>query len=314
MKEQQYTGQEEIDLKEPAVMILKTLLLLDKPYSAPYLARLLSGESRFGWRDDSHPQLETFGSLEAHYSSKIQDMISYLEEQEFVTVKDRVYGTLEISELGKVFLQEPRSLMVSKNKLSKSWYEVELIKQLRNWRVEIAREFYKKPYQIFTNYTLEQIVKHLPASVEKLNRIEGLDKLDDTEKKQIIEMTASMTKKVEKDKETGIYRKAHAPAVRKVKELFEAGLSLEETARRRKLEVSTVSRHLITLHEAEEIDLIPWIEEKMDPLVLHKVAEYFRSAEDKSIEVAHKVLQQNYDTLELCKLYSKEVPAEAKTA
>lgn len=311
MNENKNQSSQEIDLQKEVQQILTTLKLLDKSYAGAYIARILTGENQFGWRNESHTQLESFGTIDNYFPSQIEDIIFYLSSLNFIYVKDDVYGTLEISSLGEAYLQAPRPLMVEKSKLFKPWYEIELSKQIRNWRSDLAKEFYKKPYEIFTNYTLSQLVKKLPTTLEALSLIPGLKVLNDEERLELTRIIQEMVRKIEVDEKTQIYRKAYAPARRKVKELFEAGLSLEEIARRRKLNLSTAREYLMILHKAEEIDLIPWIEEKMDSLVLHKMVDYFKSAKDKDLEVAEKVLKQDQETLAFGKLFAEARTAEA---
>ncbi|MCI4670838.1 MAG: HRDC domain-containing protein [Bacteroidia bacterium] len=296
--------QQELDLQHEASQILLTIKMLDKAYSGTYISRVLTGESQFGWKDESHTHIESFGSLDNYYPSQVEDIIYFLTRLGFIDVKDASFGSLEIAQIGEAFLAEPRKLSITKDKLFKPWYEIELKKQIRTWRLKLANEFFKRPYQIFTNYTLDQLVKRLPKDQDEISKIAGLEILSIEESGELLTMIGDMIKKIEIDKKTGIYRKAYAPSKRKVKELFEAGLSLEEISRRRKLKLSTTRSYLEILHKAGEIDLIPWIEEKLEPLVLHKATEYFRTAENKSLKVAKNVLELDYDTLIFCKIYA----------
>lgn len=311
MSENTNPNLQEIDLQKEVTQILLTVKLLEKPYAGAYIARILTGENQFGWRSEFHPQLESFGSISHYFRSQIEDIIYYVVDLNFISVKDDIRGTLEVSQLGEAYLSQPRPLLIEKGKIFKPWYEIELTKQIRTWRNDLAQEFFKKPYQIFSNYVLTLLVKKLPGSLDALAQIQGLDALSDEERLELSQIIQEMKRKIEVDEKSQIYRKAYAPSKRKVKELFQAGLSLEEIARRRKLKVSTTREYLMILHQAKEINLIPWIEEKMDPLVLHKIVEYFKSAQDRSLKVAHKVLEQDYETLKLGRMFAEERMAEA---
>ncbi|MEO0899335.1 MAG: RQC domain-containing protein [Bacteroidota bacterium] len=303
--------QQEIDLREQATCILKTILLMDKAYSSSYIARIVSGNDQYGLKLDIHRQLETFGNLEDMFESHLEDIIFHLVSLGFIHVMDEVYGTLKISQLGEAYLSDPQEIIVEKGQLYKAWYEIQLKQKLRQWRKDMAEEFEKFPYQIFTNYTLSRIVTNLPSNMAQLKAIKGFNLLEEHELQEILDIVMDILAKKEIDEENGLFRKAYSPSHRKVKELFEGGISLEEMARRRKLKVDKVVDFLLVLHEAKEINLIPWIALEIDSNILIKVSGYFSSASDKSLDTAQKSLGVDSYFLKLGKLYATR-PEEAQ--
>jgi hypothetical protein len=302
--ENNYQGQE-MDLEQEAVAILKTLLLMEKPYGGSYLAKLLTGQDKFGLRIESHRNIETFGQLEKYYSSQVEDMIHYLTIRRYMEVKDQTYGTLEITDLGRSFVLKPESLPVSRNMLFKQWHEVQLVNKIRVWRQEESKSSGKMPYELFTNYALMKIVRYMPLSLQEIRKIPGLDGLLTDQMQALLDIVLAMDERKKLDEGTGLFRKAFSPDSQKVKELFKAGISVDEIARRQKHDRSKVYDLLSALYEAGEMEIKDWIEKEVKSEDLHKAVEYFKSVSKPEIAEASRVLGIDQGILSLCKAYAK---------
>jgi ATP-dependent DNA helicase RecQ len=298
---------EQINLMPDAIQVLKCLLLLDRPYGASYLARLLRGDSRFEVRKLYHKELEIFGSLEDLSSFRIEDLIYYLMEQGLIQVDNATFGTLTISQAGKDYLEAPKDLWAKRKSVFTGWWGYALKQVLRGLRKDAAGKLGKQPYELFSNHALQLMVRQLPNTKVALLAIPGLSELDEVLTEQLLNEIAEISGKKAIDAERGIFTRAYSPSHRKVKEMYESGFSLSEIATRRELKETTVQSYLETLHEAGMLDLKPWIEEKLEAKALYKGTEYFRSVEDSRLKPAHEVLGLDYDTLRLCRLYVQQV-------
>lgn len=293
------------NIAHEAIQILKTVMSLDRNYSVSYLIRILHADERYKLRKEAHKDLETYGILEDTSFSRIEDIVHYLTERDYLRVINRIYGTLEITDQGRSFLSDPRDLEVSRQELSRGWAGIQASIGLRNLRRELAAQTNQAPYEIFTNFVMDVIARRLPTTRAELDQIDGVRNLSDALKERVIEETTRLKELFERNEQMeGALSKAYSPNHRKVKELFEAKFTVEEIARRRGVKPGTVRRILAELHEAEQIDLAPWIEKEVDSLTLHKGAEYFRSTRSPRIDEARQVLGFDYDVLHLCRAYS----------
>ena len=298
-----YNPNKVLDIREESVQILKTILLLDKSYSAGYLARVLQASEQFPLRNANHKELETYGVLSEHTYGNIADIIDYLIQESLLEVAHPTMGTLKVTAKGEEFLGDPQPLEVNRQNLRKSWYQYELMMKLKELRVQYAAKEELAPYLVFTNFTLRQLITILPETMAEMDEIPGMADQEESLKLQILASISEILEKKSQDDVSGIYSRAHSPSHRKVKEMYESGFDPAEIARRRKLQLGTVRNYLITLHQAGEIDLKPWIEETVDNKALHKAGEYFKQANSPKLKEAHEVLGLDYDTLELCRLY-----------
>ena len=294
---------EKVNLQHEATAIFKTVKLLEKPYSANYIINLLLGNTNFQLRASTHQNLETFGVLEDHHFSYLEDIIKLLLSRTYLLVINKVYGTLALSMQGERFLAKPYALEVSKFILYRPWHEIYLSKKLKDWRLAVADREEKKPYEIMTNYVLSQVMLVFPLSPMEVSRIIGTDGLNSQAIDELVQIIKDLQAKKAEDERSGLYRKVYSKRYRKIKELFEADIELDEISRRQGVEPRALREALLQLHQTKEIDIRPWVERHVSSTDLHRGTAYFREAEDKRLSHAKEVLDMDYDTLAWCKAY-----------
>ncbi|GAB4403517.1 MAG: hypothetical protein OHK0039_02800 [Bacteroidia bacterium] len=299
--------QKELDITHDVIQVLKTVVLLERAYSAGYLVRLLRADAAYGLRKDAHKEIETFGILEEETYGYVDDLIHYLIREGYLKVVDPRYGTIQLSEMGTQFMNAPESIVVTPAQFRKHWYELEIMGRLRQLRKTLAEKEGKEPYELFNNFHLQQIAHEMPQTDEQLRSIPGLPSMKEGVRLLLLAEIHQVQEKKEIDDKTGVYRKASSSSHRAVQSLFESGYSLSEIARRRNMKEKSVQQYLENLHLAGKLDLRPWIEDQVDPKLLHKGSEYFKSVSQPRMKEAHEVLGLDYDVLSLCKLYAAEV-------
>lgn len=134
-----------------------------------------------------------------------------------------------------------------------------LFETLRKLRSELAKEEEVPAYVIFNDATLKQIENQRPMSDEEFMAIDGvglkkLEKYGHTFIKTIIEFhkTKTLSKTAKKDGKT----------FQETFSLYSSGLSIEEIAEKRNLNVSTIASHLVKLYnDGKAIDFSNYISE-----------------------------------------------------
>lgn len=304
MKNSFQTYNRPVDMSLEVKAILKTVLLLERDYAAGYLIRVVQGDTQFALRNESHKELETFGDLQEMFFGKIENLIYFLVKKNLLEVSNEIYGNISITKAGKTYLDTPSPIMISPVQLINNWYEIQLAQSYRRLRKEIALRDGCAPYQLFTNHTLRYMIEQPPHSDEELMEFAGMDKISFEERSMILdEVNRIMALKAIDDK-TGIMTKAHSRSAQAICKLYESGMSVSSIAEEREVKITTVREHLFVLHRAGFIDLKPWIEENLDPKILHKGTEYFKQAKTPLLKEAHEVLGYAYEDLRMCKLYA----------
>lgn len=282
-----------------------TISLLERQYAADYLDRILRGEDRFGFRNESHKQLETYGLLEKFWRSKLVLLFDVFVEDGYLEVVDQTYGNLGLTEKAKAFLETPGDILIDNKRLRTSPKDGILFKQLRMMRKQLSEEAGIMPYEVFTNFGMKGLVKHKPADIATLKDIAGIshaqaDRYGQAILQHIQDVEANAWKLI-------TVRKAHYPSSQEIKGLFLEGKSLAEITKIKGWVEESVIRIIETLHLAGEIDATAWIESHIDAKVLNKGITYFQQVEDARLKAAYETLDLDYRTLRMCRLYVSDV-------
>lgn len=296
------------NIAHEAIQILKTVMLLEQSYAASYLVRILQADERYKFRKIAHQDLETYGVLEDLRFSRLEDIIHYLSVEGFLTVKNGLYGTMDITDKGREYLENPYDLEVPRSELFRTWVQIQLDISLRSLRREQAEQSGRPPYELYTNYVMSTIARQMPATLGELEKIPGMKNLGQPLKEAILGKVQEMHALLAQNEASeGAVAKAFSPGHRKIRELFEAGFSVEDISRRRNLKPGTIRSYLADLYEAGQLDLKPWIEQEVESQTLHKGREYFKSAKSPRLNEAKEVLGYDYDVLRLCRAYANQV-------
>jgi len=293
-----------VNIKEETSLILKTVVLLDQKCGLNYVSNILRGRDNFGLKDETHSQFETFASMKGKHSDRIRNLINYLLRKHFLQVTNARFGSLGITTKGEEFLSYPGDVIVKARELQTSPYDKRLLLSLRKLRAELALEENKPPFRIFTDYTLGRVVDDKPRDVSELKMIPGFgDYTANRFGPAILAVIHEVLIQKAADDKARFFKKIHSGAHQEVKSLFEAGSSLEEIAQLRSVKPMTVENYLCNLHKAGEIDLRPWIEERLAKHLLEKGSNFFRASPSAGLKKAHEILGIDYEILKLCKLY-----------
>lgn len=308
---EQQSGTRKVDIQSEVVYILKTLKLLEKPFSVNYVINIVTGSNIFTWKKSGHDQLATFGSLAWCEAVRLHRTLQVMLDKELIEGVPNNLQMIRMTEKGSEFLKTPEPIPVYPGKLRLSGHDFALLYLLKQIRSSFAEKEGQDEYSILPLLTLDRIVYLRPKSEEALSHIPGMGKT--RVKKLATPILAAIDNVVEKEIEER--RKKHmriafSPSFQKTKELWEAGYSLAEIAMIRGHRLSTVHSYLEKLHYALEIDMRPWIEKHVDSKQLYRGVEFFKQVPNASLNEAHEVLGISYDVLRKCKMYIFEPASE----
>jgi hypothetical protein len=301
----------EVNIGVETVHILKTLMLLDRPCGARTITRILKGEDREDFLQAKHRSVETFGELAHLNSLGIENLVYCLLNLGYIQVADQAYGTLEITDLGRDFVEQGGELVVMEENIRLRWYQFELSRRLEVVRRKLANDLGQAPYEVFNNVAMRQIVERMPGTEALLLTVTGMRNLPAESRAEILKEIKEMLSRKALDEKTGIFRRAFRPAAREVRKMLESGNTLSEIAAARNVKPQTVCAYVESIHRTGLLNLRPWIEANVDGATLHKGTEYFRQARVPRLREAHEILGIDYDTLSLCRLYVDKVEEPA---
>ena len=292
------------DLNQEIQLTLSAVASLENGYGQSYLIDFLRGNTRFGSRQEGHPTLSEYGSLAASTPDYLRRLIHTLIREGFLTITNKRYGTIGLTESGETYLQSPVDPGFTRHALRESAFIREVRRQLKSLRASLAKEANLPPFRVFTNYCMEEMIQQKPSNVSELLEIPGIGPYKANLYgpailgcfEHVEEMMGRYYEELRK-------KKAATPSHQEVKALFLAGHTVEEMAEIRQVKASTISRTLDTLHRAGEIDLKPFIKESIPPAAFEQAVSWFQMQEKPKLKMAYEELGLDYDILRLCKLY-----------
>lgn len=179
---------EKFEGKDFIVTALKTILQTEEQFGINYLVDVIRGSQNQFVKEYEHDKLDVYntGSNETDdfWSSVIRQALLL----EFLEKDIEMVGVLKLTEKGEKFMDEPYSIMLSrdheydhegahdleKEATPAQAYDKALFDMLKNLRKKVAREKNLPPYVIFQDPSLEEMATTYPTTKEELAQINGV--------------------------------------------------------------------------------------------------------------------------------------------
>jgi hypothetical protein len=302
--ENESTGKNVRVVTGEATALLKTMLLVDRNFSADYLVSITRGQSKFPFLEESHSQIETFGALSGSSFYELRNLIHCLYDFGFVDAANPSASCVQITEKGKAFLDEGRHLEVPEFRLRLNKFAFMMETDLRTLCKQLAIENDTETWKILSDFAIGRIIRKQPLTIPELKLLPGITLYKaENYGPQILEVVSAIKQQRAEIYRKRLKRKVSSNTFQEAKKLFESGRTVHQIAQLKDIKESTVRDYLMDLHMAGEIDLRPWIEEQLDAKTLFKGADYFKNVQTPRFREAYEILGLEYDTLRLCRLY-----------
>ena len=293
-----------INLQTEVETILKTILLLDKPYSINYLVNILTGSTNFKWRRAGHTELVTFGGLSKHSPVRLYRILQLMIDKALIEGVAHNYVNIRVTPEGMDYLENPRPIQVTAKKLKYTRHEVNLFHLLKQTRSTFSEQEGRSETQVLPQFILERIAYIRPEDKEALASIPGMGKVR-LEKlgPSILEILNQIRKEEVEAYERRKQMALKSHTFKQTKELWEKGYSLEEISKIKGITESSVVNYLERLHYAGEINLRPWIEKNVDSKDLFMGVEFFKQVKEPKLKQAYEATGLDYSVLRFCRMY-----------
>lgn len=161
------------DFTREAQMILSTVFRTREAYGISVLIDIVRGIRGPKIIQNRLNSITTFGIMKEYSSSFIRGLIKELLAQEYVNLKEGTYSMLKLNKRSMEILKGDRKV-VALIKEEEVPLNKELFNKLKLWRRERANKEGIRPYIIFSDATLIEIVNKMPKSKEELFDIRGV--------------------------------------------------------------------------------------------------------------------------------------------
>ena len=270
---------DQVDATVIARKILSAVIRTGERFGATYVIDVLRGSKSRKVIERGHDALSDHGIAHDHSVGELRHFVAQLAGRGLLALGSSEYPTYRVTQAGRAFLQHGESLALARPRTSKSVrtdnppevleHDLSLFQKLRELRKSIADAKGVPPYMVFGDKTLQQMAHCYPQNRDSFSRVSGVGKakLDEygeaflrvvrehTELRQLQERPVGQAPRRE-HKSARVQSQTYV----RTRNLLEQGLSIEEVARRRGLDQSTVIGHIEHCVEAgEPLDISPWL-------------------------------------------------------
>lgn len=161
------------DFTREAQIILSTVYRTREAYGISVLIDILRGIRGPKIIQNKLDKMTTFGLMKEYSSSFIRGLIKEMLTGNFVSLKEGTYSMLKLTQKSMdVLLNGKKVILLVKEE--ETAIDKELFNIVKNWRRERAYKDGIRPYIIFSDATLIEIVNKLPKNKEELMDIRGV--------------------------------------------------------------------------------------------------------------------------------------------
>ncbi|MCZ2355223.1 MAG: HRDC domain-containing protein [Bacteroidia bacterium] len=292
-------GNKSIYVTDTFKIILQLIQDTKERYSRQFLIELLIGNETI-IRKPEYQKLPGYGSLSIEQRN-LESFFRLLVKRGYLTVKDKYFGVLKLTDLGKTFLQCPAEEYITDRELyaPKLYNYFDALIEVRR---KLAQEANCKTFEICTEYVIEQLAIAKPDDRKSLSEVQsiridmGLSHWDAfIEEIQKLKQSYTDSQKNELD---------NFENLDKLKELIKAGESVESIAKKLNISVFQVKKRIDQLHYCKEMNIRSWLEKQVSLDLLQRVSFFFKTSKEKSLKFAKELLELDYEVIKYGKMYA----------
>jgi ATP-dependent DNA helicase RecQ len=285
---------EKTDVTTDAQILMSAMSRTQQRFGAGYVIDIVTGADTKRIRDLKHDTVKTYGAGKHKDRKYWRFLTDELLAQDIIREDGDRYPVLKLTQRGSDVLfkgeqvtalrrEEPRDRKAAARTGEAGPYDEVLFERLRMARKRFAEEMQVPPYIIFSDRTLHEMSRRMPATLSGLRLITGVGeaKLQRYGKEFVEEVCQYLGEHPEmrhdKSRPEGpvMPKKKAGETVLETYELYKQGLSMDNMAKLRNLSVSTIAGHLEKLIQAgKDIDL----DRLMEPEIRQRMEELFRAA------------------------------------
>ncbi|WP_209122184.1 DNA helicase RecQ [Alkalihalobacillus sp. BA299] len=267
---------ETTDVTREAQMVFSTIKRMREKFGKTIVAQVLVGSESKKVKDFKLDQLSTYGLLKTWTGKNVSQFIDYLTAEQFLKPSEGNFPTLRLTEKAVAVLKGELQVY-RKEKVQHVTIEEnnEIFESLRKLRKEIADQEKVPPYLIFSDKTLREMSRTIPASTEELLVVNGVgrQKLEKYGAKFLDALVPFQDQKGEtpiiKTKKTSSKVPSHLVTY----EMYEQGITVNEMAEKRECTRETILSHLEKCYdEGKEVDLRQFVNERHEQLIEEVIA------------------------------------------
>lgn len=271
-----------VDVTVDAQKVLSCIIRMGERFGKTMIAQVLTGSRNKKVMDFRLNEIKTYGLMKDKSIKEVSDFIEFLISDQLIDVSTGAMPILKVSVKGKEALLGKITVKRKEQIQQVSLTEKNaLFDYLRSVRKQLAEAEKVPPFVIFSDETLKNISMMKPETLESLREIKGVgdhklkkygEIIIDHIKKYLQEYGTDANNKetasTNKTKSKSTVENSHLVTL----ELWKSGLSINQIAKDRELNVQTIENHLLRCgEEGLEIDWTKLLSEEHDKMIMEVV-------------------------------------------
>jgi len=314
---------EQVEAREYAVKVLKTIKALDERFATGYVVNILTGKLTPQIQMFRHEGISEFGIGKEEPEHLWNSLIRQLLLGDLLKKDIEEYGVLKITKKGEDYLKKPRSFKIVLNNLFEeanaddeeenaetggtTSTDEKLFELLKDLRQKEAKKKALPPFVIFLETSLQDMATLYPTTVQELEKCQGVSKGKALRYgKPFIELIAKYVEENDIQKPDDFIMKSVVnKSVNKVYiiQQVDKKIPLETIAKNKDLRLDALLEDMETIAASgTKLNLGYAIDEMLDEYEQDEIIEYFKSCETSSLQVAQQELSEGNFTWEQLKL------------
>jgi len=296
---------EKMEGKDFMVQALEAILAVKEKFKADHVSNILAGNINSAIKSYTHHKLAIFGTGDTKDDKFWNAVLRQGLIAQFITKDIENYGLLKVTEAGRKYIENPHSFMmtmdheydIAEDQVSAApgggsgAVDEELFRILKDLRKKLSKTLNLPPFVLFQDPSLEDMAIQYPITLEELQNIQGVgagkakrygkDFVEViktyVDEKEIIRPQDMVVKSVVNKSGMKVY----------IIQSIDRKMSLEDIANAKNLEMKDLLseiEHIV--NSGTKLDINYYINEVLDEDHQEEVFDYFREAENESVDLA----------------------------
>lgn len=306
-----------VEAKNELCAALEAIIALKEKFKVEYIINVLIGRKTDEIKSYKHEELEVFGVAEDSTEKFLNAVIRQGIIGGFIDKDIENYGLLKVTQLGKAFLNNPKSFkIVEDNEFNDidedvvvkgggtSAVDPELYSILKDLRKKMAKKLELPPYVIFQDPSIESMATIYPITLEELQNIPGVGagkaKRYGEEFIKVIQRHVEENE-IERPEDLRVRTVANKSRLKiSLIQAIDRKIALDELADSKGLEFGELLDELEAIvYAGTKINFDYFLSEIMDDDHQEEIMDFFRESEEDDIEVAIQELGDDYTDEEI---------------
>jgi ATP-dependent DNA helicase RecQ len=317
---------EQVEAREHAVKVLKTIKALDERFATGYVVNILTGKLTPQIQMFRHEGIAEFGIGKEDPEHLWNSLIRQLLLEDLLKKDIEEYGVLKITKKGEDYLKKPRPFRIVLNNLFEeanaddeeenteaagtTATDEKLFELLKEQRQKEAKKKSLPPFVIFLETSLQDMATLYPTTTQELEKCQGVSKGKALRYgKPFIEIIARYVEENDIQKPDDFVMKSVVnKSVNKVYiiQQVDKKIPLETIAKNKDMRLDALLEDMETIAASgTKLNLDYAVDEMLDEYEQDEIIEYFKSCETSSLQVAQQELSEgnfNWEQLKIMRI------------